>query len=286
MKFVNLKKRFTVLAERLSFGRVLLGVYASAYARYCKLDALAFFDGTVWLHRINGRVFADGFSYPYDRMAIRKWGNQCQITEEISHDYWFHEYTPCAGDVVVDAGAGTGEDTLIFSKIVGQKGKVLTVEAHPKTFVLLEHMCHHNKLSNVILENKALMDKAGSVCIEDTDQWIGNSIVQHNDQNGHILSVDAISLDQLLIMHQIPRVDFVKMNIEGAERYALRGMEMALRNAKAVAIAAHDFRAESIDGPYRTREEVKNLLKANGFRISTRPGDPRPWIRDTVYGIK
>ena len=42
---------------------------------------------------------------------------------------------------ILDIGAGVGEDTLAFSKDVGPGGRVLSVEAHPGTFRMLEKTC-------------------------------------------------------------------------------------------------------------------------------------------------
>ena len=67
--------------------------------------------------------------------------------------------------------------------------------------------------------------------------------------------------------HGIERIDFLKMNIEGAERRALPGCEKALRRARYVCIAAHDFRAARGEGEeFRTLDFVKDFVTGGGIR--------------------
>jgi FkbM family methyltransferase len=56
---------------------------------------------------------------------------------------------PKPGDTIVDIGAGRGEDDLAFSQAVGPTGKVLAVEAQPRSFRMLKAFCEVNDLRNV-----------------------------------------------------------------------------------------------------------------------------------------
>ena len=81
--------------------------------------------------------------------------------------------------------------------------------------------------------------------------------------------MQGVRFDDLAAQHGIERIDFLKMNIEGAERWALPGCARALRRARFVCIAAHDFRAARGEGDeFRTLDFVKEFLAARGFRRS------------------
>ena len=69
--------------------------------------------------------------------------------------------------------------------------------------------------------------------------------------------------------HGLSQVDFLKMNIEGAERLALSGLGEMVRKTKNVCIACHDFLANE-GGPneMRTKADVIRFLKQNGFAVS------------------
>ena len=75
-----------------------------------------------------------------------------------------------------DVGAGKGEDTMVFSKAVGLKGRVLAVEAHPITFRCLELFRELNDLSNVIVRNCTVIDRIERVAIENCDDWTANGV--------------------------------------------------------------------------------------------------------------
>ncbi len=51
-----------------------------------------------------------------------------------ARELFLYEYTPRAGDVVFDVGAGIGAEALLFSRLVGASGRVVSLEAHPDTY--------------------------------------------------------------------------------------------------------------------------------------------------------
>src|SRR5438128_2576347 len=88
-----------------------------------------------------------------------------------ANDYWFHVYQPQPGDVIVDIGAGRGEDVFAFSKAVGESGRVIAVEPHPVTFAVLQRFCEGEGLSNVTTLNYACTAAAAELQIETVPVW-------------------------------------------------------------------------------------------------------------------
>jgi hypothetical protein len=77
------------------------------------------------------------------------------------------------------------------------------------------------------------------------------------------------------------------MNIEGAERLAVKGMKRLAAATANVCISCHDFVTDRTGDPaFRTRESVRHDLEAYGFEISTRPDHELPWVRDYLYGTR
>jgi hypothetical protein len=112
---------------------------------------------------------------------------------------------------------------------------------------------------------------------------ISNTVM--NGAEGHV--VEAVTLDELAERVGADRIDLLKMNIEGAERLALRGMAGIAPRVRHVVVSCHDFRADRGHGDvFRTRVEVTEALAEMGFDFTSRPDDPRPWVRDTVYGAR
>jgi Methyltransferase FkbM domain len=96
-----------------------------------------------------------------------------------------------------------------------------------------------------------------------------------------------LTLDDVLERLGIVEVDLLKMNIEGAELAALRGFSR-LASVRHVVIACHDYRATQGRGSdaMRTNAAVRTLIEGAGFEIFSRDNDPRPWVRDYVYGTR
>lgn len=201
--------------------------------------------------------------------------------ERSTSDLWMYHYRPSDGDTIVDVGAGTGWETLFFSRSVGVSGRVISIEAHPKVFRCLSKMCEENRLENVTLVQAAVADREGEIQLSDCDEHEAGSIVGA----GSGIRVTCTTLDQIFRSFGLSRVDFLKMNIEGAEKLAVSGMGEMAQKVKNVCISCHDFLAEEGgSNEFRTKVDVINFLKQNGFAVSLRNPDAH-WLRDFVYGV-
>ena len=202
-------------------------------------------------------------------------------------DIFCHGYTPNRGDVVLDVGAGAGEDVLAMSELVGPEGRVIAVEAHPATFERLSEFCRLNRLTNVQTVHAAVADADGLLHI-DGGSHRGGYLSARLGSEG--VAVPATTLDALVRRLGLPRVDLLKMNIEGAERLALKGMPDTLRRTRHLAISCHDFMADPEWGGSDpawvcTVELVEAALRAEGVELLPRRlDDPRPFVRYYVYG--
>jgi len=201
-------------------------------------------------------------------------------------DYWFHLYKPAAGDVIVDVGAGRGEDVFVFSRAVGETGRVWAVEPHPVSFLALKKLCEWNGLSNVRVLNYACMEEAGSLQIETMPVWESN-YVRGGEASERSFEVEGIRLDELARREGIGAISFLKMNIEGAEREALPGCVEVLGRTRNVCVAAHDFRADRGEGEgFRTLGMVREFLSGCGFELVTRGEDRRYYVPYHVHGVR
>jgi FkbM family methyltransferase len=201
--------------------------------------------------------------------------------DAIVFDEWQYAYRVRPGDVVLDVGAGAGWETQLFSRLVGPKGRVIAIEAHPQTFRCLQAMLEKNHLENVVCINAAASDVSGHVFMTDRAAHITNAVT--SDQSG--LRVESVPIDEIIGQYGITTVDLVKMNIEGGERSALLGMSATLPNVKNVAIGCHDFLTRwTGTTDCQTKAFVIETLQNAGFTVQDRPEDPRAWVRDTVYG--
>ena len=202
---------------------------------------------------------------------------------EFTRDVFMYRYTVGPGDVVLDIGAGIGTEVLAFSSMVGHSGEVVAVEAHPATFATLERLCQLNRVGNVELIRAAAMDS-------DRPVTISNLPAERRDANRIItegIEVPAVTISDLVCKFKLDRIDFLKMNIEGAEIAALRGARDVLPIVRNAAIACHDFLADKTgDESYRTKDAVHALLVEAGFNVTGRHEDPRPWAADYLFASR
>lgn len=253
--------------------RALLATCATAVARRQGHGVTRIFcDQDVWIHQTTHGYFA--YPHPYMRLDLPR-------LDAFTRQTFLRGYRPEPGDVILDIGAGAGEDTLTFSRAVGTTGRVISVEAHPRTFHCLEKLVQYNRLRNVIAVHRAVAEPCClSTTIEDSAHYLRN-----RSNTAHGLSVPAITIDELCRLLRLNRINFLKMNIEGGERLAIRGMTQALTRVRTLCICCHDFLAgHSGDDSLRTRGLVTQFLEENGFRILAEPApEEAPYVRDQVW---
>jgi FkbM family methyltransferase len=200
-----------------------------------------------------------------------------------ARELFLYEYVPLAGDIVFDIGAGVGAEMLLFSRLVGDSGRVVSLEAHPRTYKRLVDLCDVNDLANVEPLQVAASDRDGAVVISDLEHHLHNTMLA---PKGDVIEVRARRIDTIAAELGIQHIDLLKMNIEGAEQHAIQGIGTLLDDTRHVCISCHDFLADD-GGPeeLRTKSFVREFLQERGFHVLTRDDAADPWTRDYVYAV-
>lgn len=142
-------------------------------------------------------------------------------------------------DVFIDAGAHIGYYTLLASKLVGKKGKVIAFEPTPSIFKILKKNIK-NKI-NIIAKNVALFNKNKIDKIKFVDYGLRNSTLNTYKRRtinmlknkGKEIRVNAITLDVFCRENNI-KPTFIKLDTEGSESLVLEGMVDVLKNIKPI----------------------------------------------------
>ena len=121
---------------------------------------------------------------------------------------------------MLDIGANIGMFSLLGSRLVGENGKVISFEPSRPTFDALNENLKLNNCSNVITEQLALGDTEGSIFLGDVENDAMN-FIDKNQTSGE--SVPLKMLDNYLKENKILKVDFIKIDIEGAEMLCFKG---------------------------------------------------------------
>ena len=165
------------------------------------------------------------------------------------------------GDTFLDLGAGIGYHTVIISKIIGDKGRVISFEPDPNYFKLLQKNAKENGCNNITLFQKAVSNRNGKTKLFLYDKVGRNRIGDINYllsglEVRDVIEVESVKLDDFM---KEEKADFIKMDIEGSEYLALDGMKSFIQKNPKVKIIA-EF------SNYKTLEFLR-LLKKLEFKI-------------------
>ncbi|MDE3143226.1 MAG: FkbM family methyltransferase [Bacteroidota bacterium] len=145
-----------------------------------------------------------------------------------------------SGDYVIDVGANYGIITLLLSDITGRKGKVFSYEALPPVFETLQKNLRSLRFyDNINVFNLAVTDKNELITISVPGEDFGQASMKAHQSGSWALSdkissyqCQSVQLDEHL--KDIAKIDFIKLDIEGAELLALHGAVRIIKKFKPV----------------------------------------------------
>lgn len=125
------------------------------------------------------------------------------------------------GDIFIDVGANAGIYTLIAAPLVGSKGRIIAIEPNP---VLVERLVFNISINTfedrVIIEQCGVYDTEGEFDLFIEQSNLGESSLIRNNLHNK-LTIRCCTLLQILQNNKIPKIDALKIDIEGVEDKAL-----------------------------------------------------------------
>lgn len=174
------------------------------------------------------------------------------------------------GDIVIDAGANIGLHTLNMAKIVGKTGKVFAFEPEITNFGILKKNIKLNNYTNIFAEHKAVGEKDGIATLYRSNHPGMHKIDSKPQHSKDKLNVDIISLDNFFNKNHIqPKIDFIKIDVEGFELSVLKGMKNILKNNKNIKILLELYhnKLHEEDLEYNSKyEELLDFLESFNFK--------------------
>jgi Methyltransferase FkbM domain len=144
------------------------------------------------------------------------------------------------GGQVFDVGGQHGYDALVFAKLTGQDGRVVSFDCDVSAIAEMRRSC----TANPHLAHRITV----------VDGFVGRG-------------PDAISLDHAAETYFYPT--FIKLDIEGGEAEALRGATEVLRRRPGMLIEVHGVEAE---------EHCLDIVRTNGYAVEI--VNPRRWLKE------
>ena len=166
-------------------------------------------------------------------------------------------------DIVIDVGSHVGYFTMYAANNANQ-GTVYSIEPYKESFEILKKNLKLNNLTNVKSFNAAISKVTKQVTLYiDKNNQIGNSIFK-TDNTTESKKVDSFSLEDFVENNKIEKINFLKLDCEGAE------FEILLNTNKELIKKINKISAE-IHENYNTSslEELVEFLEKNNFKVNT-----------------
>ena len=137
------------------------------------------------------------------------------------------------GMVMLDCGAHIGEFTLAGAAAMGPDAEIHSFEPDPRNFEYLKENVARNQLNRVVVNQCAVGENDGEVKfhlgLDPTASSVG---LESHTQTVNVITVQVKNLSHYAEAHRLERVDFLKIDVEGAELAAVKGASDLLKKYK------------------------------------------------------
>lgn len=214
--------------------------------RWAKIDLVNpverhLYDATIERLRTEPRPVEELNGVPYRLRDMKSQGYDFKM---LGYDWWLGAHDIRYGqyeqgdiqlapdDVIIDAGAFIGDTGVYFHHKLGGRCQVHSFELLDENLALLVHNFERNGVRDgqVVINKLALADRTGDeIVIADGATQGSTSIF---GKAGQGTKVQTITLDDYVMGLGLEKVDFIKMDIEGAELQALAGARQTIQHFK------------------------------------------------------
>jgi len=223
-------------------------------------DALSLIRPKIVVYRLRNGIAYKTRSRSYDKYVISEiWIDRCYTPEG---------FEVGEGSLVVDIGAQIGVFTILAAK-ASRTGRVFSIEPVPWNFDLLESNILLNNVQNVRPMQLAVSHGMGFRELFLSDMSGGHSFLSDLSGSRKIV-VEAMSLKDIVERNNIERIDFLKVDCEGAEYEILFNCpDEVLDIIGKISMEVHSMKGNDI-------LTMETYLRGKGFEVISRPHKAAP----------
>lgn len=187
----------------------------------------------------------------------------------------FMERALGVGGTFVDLGANEGFFSLYAHSLVGEKGRVFSIEPQLRLWPILLQNISVNQAFQIKVLPTAVSEKCEDVemVLFPSTNSGASTLVQQGESQMHALrkrqTVRTLRLDDLLEKADVGLIDVLKVDIEGYEGYALRSAERTLKEKriKNVAVEYHPARLKALG---ENEKAIEDYIFSYGYKLADR----------------
>lgn len=178
--------------------------------------------------------------------------------------YHFKDFSVQKGDVILDVGAYIGDTALLLSHMTKGDCTIHSFEISPPNYDTLRKNIANNKLSNIYANQLGIYSSSNTE-LTFTHSREATSLVCGRANRGGVYTVNTITIDDYVNSSSLDRVDFIKMDIEGAEMEALKGAVKTIMTFKPrLAISIYHLWSD----PYEIPRFISKLCPQYDYRFN------------------
>ena len=207
-------------------------------------------------------------------------------------DKALHRYidrTVRSGMTCLDIGANIGAVSTHLARNVGPTGRVHAFEPVPGLRARLQKNLARNGCDAVVtvfplaLSNTTGEAHLAVAGVDADNQGLASLVASANDQLTSTLTVRTATLDEFVAAQRITRIDFIKMDIQGAEILMLEGARRTLSELRPDLIV--EVSPQDLAGIGKNSRDLLELLEGCGYRIHELGGDGTPGAPIDARGV-
>jgi FkbM family methyltransferase len=218
----------------------------------------------VWRREL--RVWGQRLFVPTADRLLYAWLHRAGFMGRAEHRFFRGVLRP--GMTVADVGANIGLYSLFFAKLVGQRGAVYAFEPEPDLFAALDRARRLSAAENLHAHPVALGDRPGKLRLRRSFFNSGDnrlsSAAAGDEPKANDPEITVAAGDELL--SEVPVADFIKIDVQGWELHALRGLSATIRRSPGIQIYfefwPHGLRAAGCEPA-----ELLGFLEEHGLAI-------------------
>jgi FkbM family methyltransferase len=158
------------------------------------------------------------------------------VNRVLTREHTFLKRLDFKGKTIYDVGGHIGLITMFFAREAGETGNVVTFEPNPQNYTAILDHINLNNLPNVSVLQMGLGSRRETLEFMVADSGHGTASSekqnQYQEEEAQIIQIEIDSLDSQIAVNNLPKPDFIKIDVEGLELDVLRGMTETISDYK------------------------------------------------------